>query len=446
MRRFVLAVTLLAATLAPAAHAAPPAVSVQAAPALGAAPLKTTLTASGDAVAYRWELPGGAVAAGPSVSFTFPAGRHLVSVVGTSASGEETRASVTVTSVALEASAPRVADYRRRVKVRGTIVPALTGARVALLREGIAVGTGRIRPGGHFVMGMYPRSPATYTVAYGGAVSDSLSISLRPRIKLELRGARVVGASLTAVARLEPTAAGPLTLTVRRSGKPWRARTDSGRVVIRLDSRRQTRYALRATVEARAGFVTQVRSLGAAVRLPALGVGSTGPAVYALETQLRKLTYALPAADSFYGWETAQAVLAFQTLHGLPRTGRVDVRLWRALERAAPPRARYGGDHIEVSKSLQVLLLVRNGRVVLTSHVSTGATGNTPVGRWRVYRKVTGWDWVLWYPMYFLRGFAIHGYPDVPAYPASHGCVRIPMWLAPRLFATNGYGTVIYVY
>jgi len=50
-------------------------------------------------------------------------------------------------------------------------------------------------------------------------------------------------------------------------------------------------------------------------------------------------------------------------------------------------------------------------------HVSTGATGNTPIGRWQVYRKVTGWDWVLWYPMYFLRGFAIHGYPSVPAYP-----------------------------
>ena len=53
---------------------------------------------------------------------------------------------------------------------------------------------------------------------------------------------------------------------------------------------------------------------------------------------------------------------------------------------------------------------------------------------------------VLYYPMYFLRGFAIHGYPDVPAYPASHGCVRIPMWLALRLFALNGYGTTVIVH
>ena len=79
-------------------------------------------------------------------------------------------------------------------------------------------------------------------------------------------------------------------------------------------------------------------------------------------------------------------------------------------------------------------------------HVSTGATGNTPIGRWQVYRKVAGWDWVLWYPMYFLRGFAIHGYPSVPAYPASHGCVRVPMWIAPRLYSENPYGQTVYVY
>jgi lipoprotein-anchoring transpeptidase ErfK/SrfK len=53
---------------------------------------------------------------------------------------------------------------------------------------------------------------------------------------------------------------------------------------------------------------------------------------------------------------------------------------------------------------------------------------------------------VLWYPMYFLRGFAIHGYPSVPAYPASHGCVRVPMWIAPVLYAGHAYGATITVY
>jgi lipoprotein-anchoring transpeptidase ErfK/SrfK len=48
--------------------------------------------------------------------------------------------------------------------------------------------------------------------------------------------------------------------------------------------------------------------------------------------------------------------------------------------------------------------------------------------------------------MYFLRGFAIHGYPSVPSYPASHGCVRVPMWIAPHLWSTNPYGQTIRVY
>jgi lipoprotein-anchoring transpeptidase ErfK/SrfK len=48
--------------------------------------------------------------------------------------------------------------------------------------------------------------------------------------------------------------------------------------------------------------------------------------------------------------------------------------------------------------------------------------------------------------MYFKGGFAIHGYPSVPAYPASHGCVRIPMWIAPSLFDTNGFGTTVVVH
>jgi lipoprotein-anchoring transpeptidase ErfK/SrfK len=52
----------------------------------------------------------------------------------------------------------------------------------------------------------------------------------------------------------------------------------------------------------------------------------------------------------------------------------------------------------------------------------------------------------MFYSSFFLRGFAIHGYPSVPPYPASHGCVRTPMWVAPSLFAANGYGETIYVY
>ena len=166
-----------------------------------------------------------------------------------------------------------------------------------------------------------------------------------------------------------------------------------------------------------------------------------------LAQRLNAQGYALEKVDDRFSEDDSEAVLAFQKVHGLPRTGLPDARFWDVLAGSSRPTPAYGGgDHIEVDKTRQVLFLVRGGRVVLISHVSTGATGNTPVGTWHVYRKVIGFDWVLHYPLYFLRGFAIHGYPDVPAYPASHGCVRIPMWLAPRLFALNGYGTTVIVH
>src|SRR5581483_4016256 len=59
---------------------------------------------------------------------------------------------------------------------------------------------------------------------------------------------------------------------------------------------------------------------------------------------------------------------------------------------------------------------------------------------------VAGFDWVLYYPSYFLRGFAVHGYPDVPPYPASHGCARIPMWIARTVYDALPDGATVYVY
>ena len=148
-----------------------------------------------------------------------------------------------------------------------------------------------------------------------------------------------------------------------------------------------------------------------------------------LERRLAQLHYLLRGVDSFYSYDTADAVLAFQKVNGLARTGRVTPLVWRRLQTAHAPRPRYRyGHHIEVDKSKQVLFEVDHGRVVRVVHVSTGATGNTPVGLWHIYSKVPGTlPTGMFDSNFFLRGFAIHGYPSVPTYPASHGCVRTPI-------------------
>jgi peptidoglycan hydrolase-like protein with peptidoglycan-binding domain len=198
-----------------------------------------------------------------------------------------------------------------------------------------------------------------------------------------------------------------------------------------------------------AGYEPVRRSRAVRVRAPRLTLGSSGGAVRALEGRLRDLHYVLRGVDRSYGSDTYEAVLAFQKVHGMRRTGRVDGTLWRRLARAGVPRAYVpSGTHIEISKTKQVMFEVVNDKVVRAVHVSTGATGNTPVGRWRVYRLGPGYNGLgMYYSLYFLRGFAIHGYRSVPPYPASHGCIRTPIWFAPGFYRRWGrLGTPIYIF
>jgi hypothetical protein len=432
----LLSATIFAALPVHAAVAAPPAVTVHGSPTIGAAPLTTTLTASGDAVTYRWELPGGANAVGPQVTSTFAAGRWVVAVIGTSATGEETRATVTVTSVAISVSAPRVATYRARAFLTGRIIPALPGSRLTVQRDGHAAGNGLARTGGRFRIGIRPRVPGSYTVSFGGAVSNPAPVTVRPLVAVELAGPPVVGARLTAAAKVKPSSAGRLSVSAYRGGRLVARRTGTGAVRLALSTVHPRAYRVVATIEPRAGFTRRSALLDATIRVPNLVPGSAGGSVLELDRRLTALGFALEGVTVSFGYDDYEAVLAFQKLYGLPRTGRVDARFWAVLDGAQRPKARYGGDHIEVDKTRQVLFLVRDGRVVLISSVSTGATGNTPNGRFQVYRKVTGWDWVLWYPMYFLRGFAIHGYPDVPGFTrlrANPDVARAEAVLAERL-------------
>lgn len=164
-----------------------------------------------------------------------------------------------------------------------------------------------------------------------------------------------------------------------------------------------------------------------------LQLGSRGAAVRALQHRLVELTY-LPvgATDGYFGIQTWHAVVAFQGWSGIERDGVVGARTTAALSRARRPVPWSTAEGMEVHISQQVLLLVRGGRVQRAVHVSTGRPGwPTPVGHFDVIERLTlSWSrpFETWMPLaqYFYPGFAIHEYPEVPDYPASHGCVRVP--------------------
>jgi hypothetical protein len=154
-------------------------------------------------------------------------------------------------------------------------------------------------------------------------------------------------------------------------------------------------------------------------------------------------------------YRTQQALMAFQAWSGLARDG-VDGHKTRArLEVAAPPKPRSEsatGHYAEVFRSLGVLLCVNNGKLVRVVHCSTGRPSlPTPAGHFSIFLKALDWwstTYLDWMPFasFFSGGDAIHGFPDVPAYPASHGCVRISMPEAPWVYTFMYYGAQVYVY
>lgn len=169
-----------------------------------------------------------------------------------------------------------------------------------------------------------------------------------------------------------------------------------------------------------------------------------------VEARLAELGYWTGPVDGILDPASQLALVAFQKVEGRPRTGRITADEHAALMAAERPRALEGGPaHVEVDISRQVLFFVGDdGEVDRAIAVSTGNNKDyvfkgvrdrayTPRGRWTVYRKILGMRRAplgdIFYPSYLVGGIAIHGSPSIPPYPASHGCVRVPMWAAKEI-------------
>ena len=175
-----------------------------------------------------------------------------------------------------------------------------------------------------------------------------------------------------------------------------------------------------------------------------------------MQNRLLALGYWLPARrPACYDYLTQQAVYAFQKYNDLPRTGSVDLVDASKLSNADRPVPRStSGYVIEIDKTRQVLIVANNGarrlgvqRVVgvrpPVRRARASATRRTrPRATFNVIRPVNGYDksplGQLYRPRYFTNtGIAVHGYTDVPPYPASHGCVRVSNAAMDFIWANN---------
>lgn len=181
------------------------------------------------------------------------------------------------------------------------------------------------------------------------------------------------------------------------------------------------------------------------------------------EQRLFDLGYWTGPVDGVLDVGSRHALIAFQKVEDRQRTGTLTQNELQGMRTASKPRSReIGYAHLEIDLSRQVLFAVDSSGVVSRIlPISTGTSklftsegrtrrAVTPCGRFTISHKIAGWRksplGLLYYPNYIAGGIAIHGNPLVPVYPASHGCIRIPMFAAKEFSEINPVGTVVIVY
>jgi peptidoglycan hydrolase-like protein with peptidoglycan-binding domain len=199
-----------------------------------------------------------------------------------------------------------------------------------------------------------------------------------------------------------------------------------------------------------------------------LASGSSGDDVTRLQQRLVDLAFDPGPVDGQFGPATQSAMWAYQKLvvglSGKDVTGKVTPELWDKMQDPTtirPLRPNASPEHMEIYLPSQTAIVFDGDKPRLITHISTG-TGKewcekgycsvaiTPGGVYKFGRRVDGWDesvlGEMFNPVYFNYGVAVHGAYNVPLYPASHACVRLPMHIAKYFPALVKRGDDVFVF
>jgi hypothetical protein len=268
----------------------------------------------------------------------------------------------------------------------------------------------------------------------------------------------ISGQRFTVHGTLKPYVAGQhVAVAVYRNGHRVRRlhprlRRSHGAATFAINVRRRTlgSYTVRAVHEATARQAA-AHSNAARVHVVSSRIvqGGGGAAVRLLQRGLRRLHYAA-SHSGVYDAPTERAVMAWRKVTHRARLFSADrdvllgVLAGRGAWRVRHPRS---GHHVEADISLQVLALVDGRKVERIEHMSSGKPSTpTVLGRFHVYRKQPGTNsHGMVDSSYFIRGYAIHGYAEVPTFNASHGCLRVPIPDAAAIYNWVRIGDVVWV-
>lgn len=255
-------------------------------------------------------------------------------------------------------------------------------------------------------------------------------------------------------------------------------------------TQRPVTVAVEPVPNSNASTVAPSEAADAEVKVPltrTLHRGDSGDDVRRIQERLSQLPFDPGPIDGAYGQMTAQAVWAYEKIVlGIPReamTGEVTPQMWDRMQEPVviEPRRRTGPGttHTEIYLVEQVVAVFDDDEPVLVTHASSGdgeewcdtvtydtdpygntldepverevcGISKTPGGVFSFNRKVDGIResplGSLWNPIYFNYGIAIHGAINVPSYPTSHGCVRIPMRISEYFQTLVDIGDQVFVW
>jgi hypothetical protein len=183
---------------------------------------------------------------------------------------------------------------------------------------------------------------------------------------------------------------------------------------------------------------------------PHAGFGSTGRFVQLIQNQLSDLHFYIPRTG-VYDSGTGLAIDAYHRLRGWGTSQTLDGRTISALlngQGSFTVRYPRHGTHAEGDLTHQLLALINGSKVYWIFPISSGKPSTpTVLGNFRVYSRVPGYlPDGMYYSSFFTGGYAIHGYDPAPDYPASHGCMRLPIQDAIAAYHWLNYGDAVDVY
>ena len=344
------------------------------------------------------------------------------------------------------------------VTVTGALTPAAEGQEVLVTIGTTEAGRVLTDAGGAFTLTFTPRRSGDVVAGLSAdptVVSAPQALAVKPKVSVS-HGALIPYLSSRFVVKVAPSAyAGVVTVKVTHRGAVvgrYRARARDGRAVLQFPLRGVEGFTLTFALAADGGLAARSYQTKVGVRKRTLSAGSNSAYVKGMLTGLQRLAIRIPGMGSRFSTQVKDSVMAFQKAYRLPRTYVFNTACWRKMDGARTIRPRYSSPatHLEVDKTRQILMVVKKGRVYGLIAVSTGATGNTPEGSFHIQQKhpftTSGYGGILVRTMGFVGNFAIHGYAPVPPYPASHGCIREPIWVCYWVYDQSSVGEALFIY